>query len=68
MKRIRDQIRAEIFNSHGFLVQKRDNFTEIDLSKLADDNYTIRYYNGYGIELSHDHYIRINHKGYIVTL
>lgn len=68
MKNPRNQIRAKIFDSRGFLVQEKDDYTQIDLSKLTEDRYLIRYIDDYGFEISHDNYIKVNQKGYILSI
>ena len=61
-----NQIRAEVFNLEGMKVHICKDLNQMDLSKLLDDVYMIRYKDNEGNTLWTERYIKSQKKEYAI--
>ncbi len=60
-----NQIRAEVFNLEGEKVHICKDFNNMDLSKLVDDVYLIRYVDSNGNTLWNERFVKVKELEYV---
>ncbi len=60
-----NQIRAEVFNLEGEKVHICKDFNNMDLSKLIDDVYLIRYVDSHGNTLWNERFVKAKELEYV---
>jgi len=60
-----NQIRAEVFNLEGEKVHICKDFNNMDLSKLIDDVYLIRYVDSNGNILWNERFVKVKEVEYV---